>query len=185
MRFSLNSTTVNQYLVILSFFSQGVFHIFLIWSAFRCWDSISLVGKPLSGGCIECSCHTCEPSPRGLIHLRLFSSIPLVFDLDFSISAAEDAICLLRDTHSAGCGFFLSTLLCFEKYHFIVTRRNCLLEEPNFLWKTLGFSVNIAKLFLNRALLSWRTPQEGVIRLLYWVSSRRSVSIPLHPGLPA
>lgn len=140
-----------------------MFHKNLIQSAFGCQEGNFLVDKPFVWVYIECSFYVCDPPTlHGIIHLKLLSSVPSVFDFDFSRSAAEDATCLLGDMQDLVVKF----IFYFYLLHFVYTfsQKKLHIERASFLWKTLGLSINVAEPFLNRALLLQQRIQEDVMR---------------------
>lgn len=149
--FSLNSTTINQYLIILTFCK------FLLQSAFRCWEGTFLFDKSLSWLCKE------SVSYKGVSHLLLWNNTLLLFNSTFNFFslfarlATEDAS-FLRDIfilylYLGYDDFFLfifeeSLSLCFVNMPFYFNWENLLLKEPNFLlWKTLRLRVSIVEPF--------------------------------------
>lgn len=144
--FSLNSTTINQYLIILTFCK------FLLQSAFRCWEGTFLFDKSLSWLCKESVFY------KGVSHLLLWNNTLLLFNSTFNFFSlfarlATELVFLGIYLYLGYDDFFLfifeeSLSLCFVNMPFYFNWENLLLKEPNFLlWKTFRLRVSIVEPF--------------------------------------
>lgn len=171
MCFSLNSATIFQYLIFLTC-GSGCFSQFLIHAAFRCPEGSFVVYRSLPWVYIECISCLCDlPTPHVII-CPDFLLQPLQ-SLTFPKSATENATCLLRDVHTQSVMMIFFFFFLWGKAFTVLCNTILLYLGESAYSKSqlfssvdnLGLSVNIAQPFLNRALLSLRSPQEDVIRV--------------------